>query len=76
MAERLLKAGADPNKKDRNGSCALGMAKDPGWLRMAELLIRYNADPNLKDMNHVHDSSNFTIIGKPGCYLYMGILFP
>ncbi|MBN1242304.1 MAG: ankyrin repeat domain-containing protein [Spirochaetales bacterium] len=49
LAEYLLKRGADPNLRSKDGQTALVIAvgrNDPG---LAELLLRYGADPDLKD---------------------------
>ena len=48
----LLKAGANPNQKDRDGISPLGIACGTGGNRCIDLLMQYNADINhLDNMN-------------------------
>jgi len=47
----LLRKGADPNAKDANGSCALGIAASHKRLEVVKLLIESGADIECRDRN-------------------------
>ncbi len=49
--ELLLKAGADPNAKDKQGNTALIVASSRGYPKVAELLLKNGAHLNLKNEN-------------------------
>lgn len=62
--EILLKNGADPNLKDKNGKTALMHAVVMlGTEKTVNLLLEYGADPNLKD------NEGYTALMHASCYI-------
>lgn len=48
IAEKLLRAGADPNIQNDNGETALHIVSDESFTSIVELLLKSGADPNLR----------------------------
>lgn len=67
LAARLLKAGARPNKFDKQGRTALMLAADLYQANTLKVLLKHNALPNLLDSqgrNALHYALDF---GRPAC---------
>ena len=47
VVDRLLAAGAKPNKADLNGLTPLATAADNGYVRVVDSLLRAGAEPDL-----------------------------
>ena len=50
IADDLIKAGTDPNVKDKNGQTALIVVAGAGDEKMVEILFKAGADPDISDM--------------------------
>ena len=50
IADDLVKAGTDPNLKDKNGQTALVVAAGAGDTQTVEILFKAGADPDIADM--------------------------
>ncbi|MFH0780694.1 MAG: ankyrin repeat domain-containing protein [Pseudomonadota bacterium] len=78
LTERLLKAGADPNARDNDGSTAIFYTVKPNNIDIAELLLRYGANLNVSiDIKgfSVNSGGNSPLLEALSSYSYNPTLF-